>query len=82
MPILLIEGEIIKTRNTIIKPIAITMTMAALAAAKHAFDANESRIAALGFDERFRRMWRYYLAYCEGGFRVGRVDVRQIVLAR
>ena len=46
------------------------------------FRAKTSEIAALGFDERFRRMWRYYLAYCEGGFRSGRVDVRQIVLAR
>ena len=32
-------------------------------------------IAALGFDERFRRMWLYYLAYCELGFRSGRIDV-------
>ena len=46
------------------------------------FGARTSEIAALGFDERFRRIWRYYLAYCEGGFRSGRVDVRQIVLAR
>ena len=35
-----------------------------------------------GFDERFRRMWEYYLAYCEGGFRSGNIDVRQIVFAR
>ena len=33
------------------------------------------------FDERFRRMWNYYLAYCEAGFRSGRIDVRQIALA-
>ena len=33
-----------------------------------------------GFDERFRRMWLYYLAYCEGGFLAGHIDVRQIVL--
>lgn len=26
------------------------------------------------FDERFRRMWRYYLAYCQAGFRSGRID--------
>lgn len=32
-------------------------------------------IAALGFDRRFKRMWEYYLAYCEGGFRVGAIDV-------
>ena len=35
-----------------------------------------------GFDERFRRMWEYYLAYCEGGFRSGNIDVRQMVFAR
>ena len=32
-------------------------------------------IERLGFDGRFRRMWEYYLAYCEVGFRTGRVDV-------
>ncbi len=32
-------------------------------------------IAALGFDARFKRMWEYYLAYCEAGFRVGTIDV-------
>jgi cyclopropane-fatty-acyl-phospholipid synthase len=32
------------------------------------------------FDERFRRMWELYLAYCEGGFRAGQIDVRQILL--
>ena len=47
-----------------------------------AFEAHEQEIADMGFDEPFRRMWRYYLAYCEGGFRAGRVDVSQIVLAR
>lgn len=46
------------------------------------FDANADAISELGFDERFRRMWRYYLSYCEGSFRAGRIDVRQIVLVR
>lgn len=32
-------------------------------------------IAALGFSPRFRRLWEYYLAYCEAGFRVGTIDV-------
>mgnify|MGYP000240448554 CR=1 FL=1 len=31
----------------------------------------------LGFDDRFRRMWRYYLAYCAAGFSTGRTDVLQ-----
>ena len=33
------------------------------------------QIAALGFDDAFRRLWEYYLCYCEAGFRSGRVDV-------
>jgi cyclopropane-fatty-acyl-phospholipid synthase len=33
-----------------------------------------------GFDERFIRMWRYYLAYCEAGFRQGRIDLVQVAL--
>ena len=32
-------------------------------------------ITGSGFDERFRRLWEYYLAYCEGGFRSGAIDV-------
>jgi cyclopropane-fatty-acyl-phospholipid synthase len=32
------------------------------------FDAREGEIRALGFDDRFIRMWRYYLGYCEGAF--------------
>ncbi|MCC2097009.1 MAG: class I SAM-dependent methyltransferase, partial [Hyphomicrobiales bacterium] len=40
------------------------------------------RIEALGFDERFNRMWLYYLAYCRAGFRSGRIDVAQIELQR
>ena len=34
------------------------------------------------FDERFRRLWTYYLAYCEVGFRTGRIDVLQVALGR
>ncbi|MCY4015109.1 MAG: cyclopropane-fatty-acyl-phospholipid synthase [Gammaproteobacteria bacterium] len=32
------------------------------------FDAQADAIKSLGFDERFRRMWRFYFCYCEGGF--------------
>jgi cyclopropane-fatty-acyl-phospholipid synthase len=39
------------------------------------FDAAWPDIAALGYDERFRRMWRYYLSYCEVGFEAGDIDV-------
>ena len=53
-----------------------------LATWRDRFDEAWPQIAELGFDERFRLMWRYYLSYCEGGFRTGRVDVSQIVLER
>ncbi len=39
-------------------------------------------LAPLGFDERFKRIWQYYLHYCEAGFRSGSIDVRQMVFAR
>ena len=34
------------------------------------------------FDARFRRLWRYYLMYCEGGFRGGGIDVAQVTLVK
>jgi cyclopropane-fatty-acyl-phospholipid synthase len=39
-------------------------------------------LAPLGFDDRFRRLWEYYLAYCEAGFLSGNIDVRQVVFAK
>nr|WP_083474614.1 cyclopropane-fatty-acyl-phospholipid synthase family protein [Pseudonocardia sp. AL041005-10] len=39
-------------------------------------------VEALGFDETFRRMWEFYLGYCEAGFRVGYLDVVQFSLQR
>ena len=39
-------------------------------------------IEPLGFDERFRRLWLFYLGYCEAGFRTGRTDVVQLNLAK
>lgn len=35
-----------------------------------------------GFDDRFVKLWRYYLMYCEGGFRGGGIDVHQVTLVR
>jgi cyclopropane-fatty-acyl-phospholipid synthase len=35
-----------------------------------------------GFDDRFVRLWRFYLMYCEGGFRGGAIDVAQVTLVR
>ncbi|MND80813.1 Cyclopropane-fatty-acyl-phospholipid synthase [compost metagenome] len=39
------------------------------------FHANWPAIAEQGFDERFRRLWHYYLSYCEAGFEEGSIDV-------
>lgn len=39
-------------------------------------------IAPHGFDDRFRRMWEYYLAYCETGFRLGAIDVGLFAFSR
>jgi cyclopropane-fatty-acyl-phospholipid synthase len=38
-------------------------------------------IQKLGMDERFRRLWRYYLAYSEAGFRRGTINVSQYILS-
>ena len=46
------------------------------------FEHNAELVENLGFDDTFRRMWRFYLAYSEAGFRSGYLDVGQLVLAR
>jgi len=52
-----------------------------LAEWREAFEAQWPRIAAQGFDETFRRLWRFYLSYCEAGFLAGNIDVLQFELA-
>ncbi|OPX54340.1 hypothetical protein BTE48_14780 [Oceanospirillum multiglobuliferum] len=46
-----------------------------LAAWRDNFEAAWPTIAPQGFDERFKRLWRYYLCYCESGFRHERINV-------
>ncbi|ACY19451.1 Cyclopropane-fatty-acyl-phospholipid synthase [Gordonia bronchialis DSM 43247] len=46
------------------------------------FLAADDEVAALGFDHTFARMWQFYLAYSEAGFRAGYLDVYQFVFAR
>lgn len=48
---------------------------ATLVAWRERFLAAWPAIQAQGFDARFKRLWEYYLCYCEAGFRSGRVDV-------
>jgi cyclopropane-fatty-acyl-phospholipid synthase len=45
------------------------------------FEARAEQVEQLGFDGTFRRMWDFYLAYSEAGFRSGYLNVAQFVLA-
>jgi cyclopropane-fatty-acyl-phospholipid synthase len=46
------------------------------------FQTRWPEISDLGFNERFRRLWTYYLAYCEAGFQTGAIDVAQYTLVK
>jgi cyclopropane-fatty-acyl-phospholipid synthase len=46
------------------------------------FEAHRDELEALGYDVRFRRLWRMYLAYCEAGFAERRIGLVQAVLAK
>lgn len=47
-----------------------------------AFDAAGEEHRLMGLDERFRRLWRFYLAYCEAGFLEAHVSDVQLMLAK
>jgi cyclopropane-fatty-acyl-phospholipid synthase len=53
-----------------------------LEAWRQRFMARLPEVRAQGFDERFIRMWEFYLAYCEGGFRERTIGVAHLLLAR
>lgn len=46
-----------------------------LAEWRQRFHARWQAISLLGFDDRFRRLWDYYLCYCEAGFAEGSINV-------
>ncbi|MEV7326182.1 class I SAM-dependent methyltransferase [Streptomyces sp. NPDC093970] len=46
------------------------------------FTERAEEVAALGFDEIFRRLWTFYLAYSEAGFRSGYLDVQQYLFTK
>lgn len=46
------------------------------------FNAQRGAVAALGFDEVFMRMWEFYFAYCEGGFRQRVIGTSQWLFAK
>lgn len=49
---------------------------------RHDFLNRRDEVLNQGFDERFLRIWEFYLAYCEAGFDSGDIDVMQYTLAR
>jgi cyclopropane-fatty-acyl-phospholipid synthase len=53
-----------------------------LAAWRARFHDSLNEVRELGFDERFCRMWDYYLAYCEGAFRERRISDVQLMLTK
>jgi len=53
-----------------------------LAEWRRRFLARWEEARALGFDERFRRLWEFYLAYCQAGFATGSTDVVQYLLVK
>jgi len=46
------------------------------------FNAKWDEVAELGFDERFRKMWNFYLTSCAATFHSGNCDVTQITVSR
>ncbi len=50
-----------------------------LAEWRERFWASWEKIVPLGFDERFKKLWEFYLFYCEAGFRTHYIDVRQVI---
>lgn len=46
------------------------------------FEGSWEKIKKEGFNETFRRMWRYYLGYCEGGFKSGNINVGQFLIKK
>ena len=44
------------------------------------FEQKWGDIKNLGFDEKFQKMWRYYLSYCEAGFETGHINVGQFLI--
>lgn len=43
---------------------------------------NKARLSSLGYDERFHRLWQFYLSYCEAGFAIRALRDMQLVLTR
>lgn len=46
------------------------------------FESNWENVQKLGFDQKFRRLWNYYMVYCEAGYRSGVLGLHQMVLSK
>jgi cyclopropane-fatty-acyl-phospholipid synthase len=81
-------GEIVRqighaTDMQLVDSLDITADYAAtLAEWRRRFQSNASRIRGLGYDEQFLRLWDYYFAYCEGGFRERAITTAQFLFAK
>ncbi len=73
-------------RETDMRPVEIEdMTphyVRTLAAWRSRFSAASAQVAELGYDERFQRLWAFYLCYSQGGFAERRIEVAQHLLAK
>ena len=49
---------------------------------KKSFEDSWGEIKNIGFDLSFKRLWHYYLSYCEGGFRSGNINVGQFLIGK
>lgn len=49
---------------------------------QRAFHHNQDRLAALGYDEDFVRLWHYYFCYCQGGFEERSISAVQLLLSK
>ncbi|MEK9622310.1 MAG: cyclopropane-fatty-acyl-phospholipid synthase family protein [Alphaproteobacteria bacterium] len=79
LPVL--EAPLSKAGLTLVKETGYGLHYAkTLAEWRERFNAAWPELAEGRFDTRFKRMWELYLAYCEGGFRGGMIDVKQMLL--
>jgi cyclopropane-fatty-acyl-phospholipid synthase len=46
------------------------------------FNDNQNKLSQLGYDDRFKKLWRYYLSYCEGGFLERAISTVQLVMCK
>jgi cyclopropane-fatty-acyl-phospholipid synthase len=73
-----LESELARARLRLTDVYAFGKSYAETLAQWHdRFQGAWPEIRQLGFDKRFKRMWAFYLAYCEAGFRTDAIDVAQ-----